>query len=227
MKKIIAISLLMGWLAATSAFGQGYFSFYTGKSQEVWDGFTSPGVNVSILAATVNTAFLWAPANTVPTVDNPLTSTPTNRSSLLYDGLSVSQSWAAILNGQFTPAVNNTTGALASALCSLNGTIAYLNGAAFPVTGTTPNTSYTVYMIGWDANYATPALAAAAYGGLGAAVGWSNPFQYTSVNSIGTPNSMVGQAAPFGTFGPVPEPGTFALATLGGLSLLAFRHRKK
>jgi hypothetical protein len=226
MKKIIAISLLTVCLAASSAFGQGYFLFTSGKSQ-VYDGFSTPGVSTP--AATVDTAFLWAPANTTPSVDSIWTSVPTTANSTTYNPnpFLVTEAWSDILNGQFTLAVNNTTSALVTQLSNANGSVIYNSGGTFPVTGTTTNTTYTVYMIGWDAHYATPALAAAANGGLGAAVGWSLPFQYTSGQFFYTLTSIIPANNNFGTFGPVPEPATLALSALGGLSLLAFRHRKK
>lgn len=230
MKKIIAISLLTVSLAATSAFGQGYFLLSTAKSQ-VYDGFTTAGV--STLASTVNTAFLWAPANTVPTVNNYLTSMPTTANSNTPRTFLLAQAWTAILNGQFNLATNDTTGVLVTQLCRANGSIGYNpdtfgNSTPFPVTGTTPDTTYTVYMIGWDAHYATPALAAAANGGLGAALGWSLPFQYTARTQF---SIFIDNILPFGnnfgTLPPVPEPATTALVGLGCLSLLTFRRRNK
>jgi len=230
MKKLIAISLFTVWLAATSSFGQGYFIFGTAKSQ-AYDGFTTLGV--STLSTSVDTAFLWAPANTTPDVAaaTGLASTPTSGNSSTFpigSYYAPYQAWNAILDGQFTLAVNNDTSALVTQPTAANGTINYNGNAPFPVAGTTPNTTYTVYMISWDAYYATPALAAAAFGGTGSAVGWSTPFQYTAYTQISVLiTSMTGLAANFGTFGPVPEPATLALAALGGLSLLAFRHRIK
>jgi len=223
MKKIIALSLFTLSLAAASASGQGYFLFNSAKSQ-VYDGFTTAGV--STLAATVNTTFLWAPANTVPTVANFLASTPANGNSNTLELYTVASVWSAILDGQFTLAVNNNTSTLVTQVTSANGAIVYNNSTAFPVTGTTPGITYTLYEISWDAQYATPALAAAANGGLGSAVGWSAPAQYTAVTQIGIPQLMSGLFPSFGTFVPAPEPATLALAGLGGLALLAFRRRK-
>jgi hypothetical protein len=111
-----------------------------------------------------------------------------------------------------------------------------LGGVQFPLAGTTGGLTYTLYMIGWDANYATPALAAAAYGGAGAAVGWSVPFQITlglsaiDVNAPDFPGAS-STAAQFGTISTIvataPEPASTTLALLGGLSLLALRRNKK
>jgi hypothetical protein len=223
MKNIIGLSLFTLSLAATAAFGQGYFLFTSAKSQ-VYDGFTTSGV--STIAATVNTSFLWAPANTVPTVDSFLTSMPTTANSSTFTTFTVAQAWAAILNGQFNLATNATTGTLVKQLSASNGTVIYNSGSSFPVTGTAPDTTYTVYLIGWDANYATPALAAAANGGLGAAVGWSLPFQYSAGQWFYTLPNVIPFGNNFGTLPPVPEPATLTLAALGGLSLLAFRRRK-
>lgn len=218
MKKIIAISLVAVSFAATSAFGQGYFQFTSGKSPEVYDCFTTPGVSVPGVG--LNVAFLWAAAFTTPTVAvlTGLASTPTDANANL--NYTMPQAWGAILNGQFTMATNAADNSLVKATVLVTGAFNYNGGAAFGVAGTIPGTTYTIYEIGWSAAYATPWLAAAANGPLG----WSAPIQYTAVTSIGTPNSM--SVGSFGVFG-VPEPATMALAALGSLSLLAFRRRNK
>ena len=215
--------------AAASAFGQGYFSFTSGKSQ-VRDGFTTPGV--SALGSTINVSFLWAAASTTPTIDTLISAQSlalgTNNQSGL--GYTAATAWTAILNGGFTFATNAGSGNLVVALTSTTGVISYNPGAgagaAFSVLGTAVNTQYTIYEVAWSSAYATPWLAAAA----NAAVGWSSPFQYTSVTQTGFVNSMNGLAPSYGVFAPatgaVPEPSTMALAALGGASLLLFRRRK-
>ena len=221
MKKIIALSLVAVSLAATSSFGQGYFLFTSGKSQ-AYDGFTG---GTAVLGTTVNTSFLWAPASTTPGVASLLSTTPkTGVSGVTQESYTVAQAWTAILGGTFTLAVNSATGNPVVAPTSSTGVIGYNTSGSFGVTGTTVGTTYTVFEISWPATYATPAAAQTA----GAAVGWSTPLQYTTVSSIGQPQSMVGSFASFGTFvpAPVPEPATMALAAIGGASLLLFRRRK-
>jgi hypothetical protein len=165
-------------------------------------------------------------------VNNYLTSMPTTANSSTPRTFLLAQAWTAILNGQFNLATNDTTGVLVTQLCRANGSIGYNpdtfgNSTTFPVTGTTPDTTYTVYLIGWDAHYATPALAAAANGGLGAAVGWSLPFQFTAGQWFYALPNVIPLGNNFGTLPPVPEPATTALVGLGCLSLLTVRRRNK
>ena len=221
MKKIIALSLVAVSLAATSSFGQGYFALTSGKSQ-AYDGFTTAGV--SALAATVNVTFLWAPASTVPHVASLLATTPKTGSSTTQEPYSVATAWSTILDGQFTLANNVASGTNLTVTTASTGAVVYNGGFSFGVTGTTSGTTYTIYEVSWPATYATPAAAQSA----SAAVGWSNPIQYTTVNNIGTAQSTLGAFASFGTFvpAPIPEPATMALAAIGGASLLLFRRRK-
>ena len=218
MKKIIVIISLFSTLSGISTFGQGYFQFVAGKSQ-VWDGFSL--VTTAQRASTVNVAFLWGPNGNVPLVDAILPGVPTN-ATVLNSTWSTAAAWNDILNDpNFTLAVDNNTSATAITRTFSSGAIYYNSGNVFTVSGTTPSTTYSLFMIGWDGNYSTPQLAAAA----DAAVGWSQAFQYTATSQTTVPNSMVGVTPPFGVVG-APEPTTLALAGLGILSLLAFRRRK-
>ena len=99
-------------------------------------------------------------------------------------------------------------------------------GASFDITGTSVSTAYTLMLVSWNGSlYSTLAAAEAAGNG---AIGFSAPIQYTS--GTGPTDNTVASApfAQFGTFVPaiVPEPGTMALAALGGASLLLFRRKK-
>jgi len=210
MKKLILMILLTTSLAGLLAPGQGYFVFQTGKSQ-VWGGFGH-------LPTNVNVAFLWAANGSTPTVSSILTSTPTGP---FPAGFPVTAAWVDVLTDpNFTLAVNNASGQLAIQPVSAIGSINYNAGSAFPVTGTDVGVTYTLFMLGWDGNYATPALAAAA----NAAIGWSSPFSYTAYALTVTPTSFAGLTGPFGIG--TPEPSTMALAALSGLSFRLLRHRR-
>ena len=217
MKKLVLISTLIASFAGVSAFGQGYFQFTGGKSQ-VYDGFST---GVSHTATTVDVAFLWAASGDVPEVSSIMSAVPTTATTGNSTYLT-SAAWSAILTDpNFTLAVNNASSTLASVASLATGAVSYNTGTAFAVSGTSPSTTYSLFMIGWNGLYATPALAAAN----GSAVGWSSVFSYTAATVTGIPQNMSGLAPNFGVAG-VPEPTTIALCGLGALSLLAFRRRK-
>lgn len=214
MKKISIIVLLTTSLTGLSAFGQGYFQFVTGKSQ-VWDCFTgSPH-----LGTTVNAAFLWAANGSTPAVASIMGSTPT---SGLPPGYLPSTAWNLILTDpNYMLAVNTANSQVAVAQSGAGGPLNYNGGNPFPVTGTTPDTTYSLFFVGWDANYATPALASAA----NAAVGWSAPFSYKCYQLTEVPTGMLGLTPGFGVWG-VPEPSAMTLAGVGCVALFLFRRRK-
>lgn len=219
MKKLILIASLMISLAGLSAFGQGYFAFSTGKSQ-VWDNFSSGSPQ---LATTVNVAFLWAANGDTPTVSILGASTPANM-TVATATFSTSAAWSDILTDpNFALALNNTSGAVAVATSLSNGAVDYNGGSVFGVSGTSVGTTYTLFLIGWNGAYATPALASAAAATDGC-VGWSETFTYTATAFTATPTSFATPA--FGVVGMVPEPSAIALAGLGSLSLLLLRRRK-
>ncbi len=216
MKKFVVVISLFTSLAALPAFGQGY-GFFGSFPHSVWDGFTTPGLSVA--STHVNLAFLWGPNGDVPMVESILNGVPTN-STILNSTWSVAAAWTDILNDpNFTFGVDNNTSAMAVAHSAPTGGFSYDGSAAFPITGTTIGNAYTLFVIGWDASYSTPQSAAAN----GAAVGWSQPFNYTVVSQITPPNTL--SVVPFGVAG-VPEPGVWVLMGFGGLPFLFFRQRK-
>jgi len=212
--------MLAASFVATSAFSQGYMIFSSTKSQ-VFDGFTTAGTSQRDTA--VDVALFWAAANTTPAVDSLLTSTPTTGNSTTAESYTVAQAWNKILNGQFTLGQSVATGGSLITASTSTGIVSYNNGFSFDVTGTTSGTTYTVYLVSWNAAFATPTLAAAG----GSAVGWSAPvqvpFSFQTDQTLTTP-SIGG----FGTFAVavVPEPTTIAMAGLGALSLLLARRKK-
>jgi hypothetical protein len=117
--------------------------------------------------------------------------------------------WTAILSDPNFTFVGNSIVRSAA-----NGSYSFTDPApGFPL-----GTTITLFVIGFDGNYATPTLAAAA----NSAVGWSLPVNYTF--TFPTPT---GPVPSFGVAGIIPEPDSTALAGLGGLFLLLFRRQTK
>jgi hypothetical protein len=235
MKKVIALSIVAASVMATSAFAQGYFNFTTFKSQ-TYDGFTTAGV--STVASTCDVTFLWAASGS--TVSGlPLASTPTSGNSTTTESYTAAQAWAAILateSAGWTPAVNVATGNPAVQLTANNGSATYNGGATFGVTGTSgqnqslsTGATYALYLVAWNPAGGNNTLASAA--AAGAAVGWSTVFSYTSgLNPSSSVGSFQSLSPNFGVFTPnvvvTPEPGTLALAALGGAAMLFIRRKK-
>lgn len=212
-KTLLTVALT---IASLASFGQGYF-YFNGSPRFTWDAFTSPGAIRG--NTTVDVAFLWGATTATPLIDGIATSTATNGAAINVTG-----AWSDIMNdANFHLAVDSSTSLVAVQQTTAAGGWSYNNPNDFGVSGTVAQ-SYLVYVIGWNAAYATPTAAAAA----GSAVGWSAPFTYAAATSIGTPLSMTASGlTAFGVLPPiVPEPTTMALAGLGGLALLAFRRRK-
>lgn len=217
MKKQLLIITCLATMVSFSAFSQGYITFTAGANT-VKNGVTGANQVGSV-------AFLFAPVGTADTLGS---GTPTS-------GLEVAtKTWAdvmALMSGGWT--VGSVSGAQAvgtiSGAAFGGGSFSYNGGASFAVDNWTAGTSQSVIAIGWYGNYVDIASAAAG----NADLGWSSAFTYASGANASDPNGTIGftgQASPITAFGiapiPVPEPGTMALAALGGASLLLFRRRK-
>jgi len=215
MKKLITIVAVA--VTGFASFGQGFFSF-TGNTKTAWDDFTS----TPRLAASLNVGFLWGASGTA-LITGLANNVPTNSVSL-PNSLTPAQAWTAITTDpNYTVAVNNGSSAVVVQPTLSNGSWQYNSSGTFGVTGTSVGTTYTVIVFGWSSAYANPGAAL----GANSPVGWSAPFSYTAVSSIGTPATMAASGlVPFGVATAVPEPATIALAGLGGLSLLALRRKK-
>jgi hypothetical protein len=220
MKKIAIITSLILTVTGLPSFGQGYLSF-GGGSRSAWDNFTTPGTAAT--AATVNVAFLWAAnGSALPNGLNAIAPTTATNGA----PINVAAAWSSIMSGgAFQFATNSNTGLLVvQGPTGANGSWNYAPGgiATFGLAGTAPSTTYSMFVIGWSAQYADPFTAAAN----NSAVGWTSVFTDTLVANTGTPSAM--GINKFGVLAPaaVPEPATMALFALGGASVLLFRRRK-
>jgi len=222
MKKIIALGLVASALAATSAFGQGYLVIQSSKSA-VTDAFTTPGTGK--YDSLVNVALLISSsASATPLVEGLANGTATTGLA----SYNIATAWTDITTDpNFSLAVDQTAtpGASVIMLSSTKGVVQYNSGFAFGLTGTTTTGSYSLFEVSWSSAYSTLAAAAAA----GSAVGWSSVLNNISLSTATAPAPESPAFNPFGTLAAptaTPEPGTMALAGLGGLSLLAFRRKK-
>lgn len=220
MKKIIALSLVAGALAANTAFSQGYLVIQSSRSA-VNDVFTTPGTPQYDSKVDV-ALFISANGSATPTVEGLVNGTPTTGTA----SFSIATAWTDIQNDpNFSQAVDATAtpGNPVIMLSSSKGVAQYNGGFAFGLNGTTTTGSYSLFEVSWNAQYATIAAAAAA----GSAVGWSPVLNSITLLTASAPSPETPVFANFGTqIAAVPEPGTMALAGLGGLSLLAFRRKK-
>ena len=214
MKKILTIVALSA--ISFASFGQGYFNVSLG-TKSIWDAFST--ANISKLGATINVGLYVATAGSTPSVIGAIGAPAGTNSTTAWS----SNPWTSILaDANFKQATNGNTGAPIILTTSAGGAIS--------ITGTLPITDSIIgnnalYFVAWSSAYANPFLASAD----NSAVGWSGVFTYAAVSSIGTPPTMATAGfTPFAVEGiaATPEPGTMALAALGGASLLLFRRRK-
>jgi hypothetical protein len=224
MKKLIALTVVAATLAGVSAFGQGYFVFGSGKSQ-VYDGSGASAV----VDSAVTVALFWASGSSVvPTVSTfgaQSLASGNNTTLATTVGYTDAQAWTAILSGNFTEGVSAVAFTGPDQVNSTTkGAVSINSGITFDVTGTVSSGSYTAYLVSWTGGWATPAIAQAN----GAPVGWSTPYNFTAGNSVATLTTPTLNS--FGTFAPLvvstPEPGTLALAALGGAAMLFIRRKK-
>ena len=233
MKKQIAILALAAVSSAFSVFGQGYVNMST-STHRLYDQFTTPGVGV--YGTTIDYAIYWALVSTA----DPLSAVP-------GAGSQYGQGGGAAVQQVATNGVASNTGTGAgniNALLTANGftlgrdfamssnavssttAASAANYGQFQMSGTTAGNTYELIMVGWNASAGASAILNGTY----AAIGWSNPFNYLTGTSASDPNGQTLLSSSgmnqFGIAPVVPEPGTLALAALGGASLLAFRRKK-
>jgi len=222
MKKIIALTLVAGALAATSAMGQGYIVIQSQRSA-TYDVFTTPGTGA--LDTKVDVAlFISSSSTATPLVESVLNGSATTGT---LTGVQLTTAWTDITTDpNFVQAIDTTAtpGTAFVMPTSTRGATAYNGGFTFGLNnGTSVGENVSLYEVSWNGSlYSTVAAAAAA----GSAVGWSQVLNSQTLTSQTSNTPLTPVFTTFGTMTAVPEPGTMALAGLGGLSLLAFRRKK-
>jgi hypothetical protein len=214
MRKLLILCAALAGVASGAEADDGYFLFTAGR-RTVWDGFSGPSSVVS--SGTVNVGFMWGTTGTplvITDAGNGNVGSPTNAPVFF--------TWSDILNDpNYQFAVNSTSSSLvvtpSNTSTLARGGWSYNSANLFQVAGTVAGNTYTVIVIGWDAHYATPQLAAAA----GSPAGWSQAISYSATTSSGTPPFFT--SAGVTPFGVIPEPGTVALIGMGAASLLLCR----
>ena len=226
MKKQLMLTVLALGVSAVTTFAQGYVIFATSGKNWTYDNFTTPGVSV-VSSGTADVAFLIGTGT--PLIEQFYGNNNGNPTGTLTFG-AFGNPWSDILNDpNFHLATNFTTSVRVAVLNNTTslakGGISYNGGSSFQALNN-PGATWQVYAIAWNAAGPAgndPYLAAQD----SEAVGWSDVFNYSSPTSTSTApqNFNVSGMTAFGIT-PVPEPVTFALVGLGGLSLLLFRRRK-
>jgi PEP-CTERM motif len=221
MKKLLILISIGIVLTTASTFGQAYFSFGS-PPHRVWDDTLDTGPTI---ATGFDAVFLWGPMGDTPLVSGIINGTPTNNTVFInpYAG-----QWQDILTDPNFTIASTGTGSTATeyiASANANGSFAYDDAIAVPVTGTTSGTTYALIVVAWNTEgglYTTPSEAAAA----GAPVGWSPVFDYTAGYPPPSTPPALTNPTPFGIY-PAPEPTTLTLAGLGGISMILIRRRKR
>jgi hypothetical protein len=217
MKKSIIIAAALA-ITSVGAFAQGNVNF-GGGLHGIWNDYTTPGTAVTSTGIDVAMLFFTTSPTALEAIAN---GTPTN-GSLSY---STAAAWAALENG--STAVNgpsSSTPAVASTLGS--GSFSFNGSSSWSASNITGGTTYFAVEVAWSTQGGTlTTLAAAEAAAATDPVGWSQVFTYTpSTGIVSAPGWGTAQTGFFGVAA-TPEPGTMALAALGGASLLMFRRKK-
>jgi len=219
MKKLLIVAAAVS-ITSFSAFSQGVVLF--GASlHNLYNNTTQTGTYTTSTALDV--ALLFAPATASPTGGFPTANSQTTGSW----NYSTATIWSQLLTDTSGPwfwVINNASSTIAVGTGTANGTISYNTGVSFTAANVSSGVLYDVYEVAWAASAGSSpiGLPTSTY------VGWSQMFTYTpnSVGGTGPTMSGMGSYGVGGTPVAAPEPGTMALAALGGASLLMFRRKK-
>jgi len=224
MKKSIALTIALA-IGSLGAFGQG--NILIQASHSIFGG--TPGSAGSLAGAQFDYVALFAftsssAANAA--ANGAVSGTATTGSASGTLGLyNTATAWSSLLSGAIQ--VDNGTANTPSVtqIAGTTGTFAANGSTSWTASNLTAGNAYSCIMVAWSGAYTTVSAASTA----NALVGCSKVFTYTPAVPPGSAPSMTALVGTFGvggTIAPTPEPGTMALAALGGASLLLFRRRK-
>ena len=151
---------------------------------------------------------------------------PTNSTSG-NAGYSVSTAWTALLAGAIQVNGPSSSSPAIATITGTTGTFSFNSSTAWAASNLSGSTTYSAVEIAWNPTGGNTTIALAAANN--ALVGWSKVFSYTTTTGATAPANVNTLANAYGVGGvvtPTPEPGTMALAALGGASLLLVRRRK-
>jgi len=232
MKKTILTVAVLG-AVASSAFAQGFAYFAAGAANSTKIS-TNSVINGGAAGRTAgdNTYYyaLFASSSQTSVSGNALAFSGTNNTYVFN-----AAGWTFVGMGANTGA---TTGAGTSAATSqtLNGGSLYADNS-LGVPGIAGGAAANVVAIGWSANIGSTLAAVEAWYANPTVLGWIGESRVGVGLTLGdnglnsTPNVFGTATTQFNAFtlgevAAVPEPGTIALAALGGASLLMFRRKK-
>jgi len=213
MKKTLTLLALASCL---SSYGQGFLIFNNSAATSVKDNFSGFATGVTNSPGTVTAVILYHSGSgfTLGGLGN-----AASTSSAVGD-------WSFLttaLSGGWSIATNSTSGNILSANTRIPApTTGTFSGGTLGINGTAPGDVISMYVIGYQSSFGNIFLASQG----SAALGWSNPLNYT-LGSSGSPGVAMNNAGMTSfTVSPVPEPATFAVAGLGVAAMLIARRRK-
>jgi hypothetical protein len=245
MKKTIITLAVLG-AVVSSGFSQG-FVFFTGGAANATKVSTNSALNGAATGRVLGDGSyyyaLFASSSQTAVNGNTAAFSGSNGSYVFQNlgGGTASTGWALVgigtnnststgTPGQFTAASQGTT----------SGNQAGLNADnSLTVSGIAGGAAGNFVVIGWSVNIGSTLAALETWygGGAGSTLGWVGQSRVGDGQTLGDGGSnptqnVFGSTANFingftlGEFVPTPEPGTLALAALGGASLLLFRRKK-
>jgi len=226
MKKTIAAIAILATVGATASFGQGTVLFGNNNGTRVSTNSVDGGAATGLVAAGTAQSFYYA-------LFYSTTQTTVNGSTAAVAGTAGTYAFNVAGWNNGTPSVNLfSTNAAAGRLQTSSPN----SDLSTSLTGLNGGTAANFVVVGWSANIGNSISALQAWLAAPGTSGWIGESVVSGSITTGTLGSTPGPGI-FGSTGglipgftlgivSVPEPGTLALAALGGASLLMFRRKQ-